>query len=123
MLSSLPVEPALRMGATEIVALDLMDTRAAPGAGDGLIGFLDRLSIAVEKRQTDLELELAQARHIPSLHLPLVPQSSIPLWDFQHTTELMEQGYELARQFISTWQMPQKVLCQSNRSQILEEIP
>jgi predicted acylesterase/phospholipase RssA len=42
-LSHLPVEPALKLGATEIVAFDLMDPREAQAEGDGLRGFLGRL--------------------------------------------------------------------------------
>ena len=101
-VSNLPVEPALRLGATRIVALDLTDIRETPGVGEGLPGFLDRLSAAVEKRQSDLELELAAARGVPILYLGLVAESPLPLWDFHHSEELIAQGYASARQAIET---------------------
>jgi NTE family protein len=99
-VSNLPVEPALNLGATQIVALDLIDSREMLGEGDGFRGFLDRLVYSVERRQLDLELELAEARGIPLLYLGLTGKSPIPIWDFTHTDELISQGYEIARHVI-----------------------
>jgi len=99
-VSNLPVQPALRMGATRIVALDLTDVRDTPGVAEGVPAFLEKLSMAVERRQADLELELAAARGVPLLYLGLASPSPIALWDFRHTDELMEQGYEIARQVL-----------------------
>lgn len=105
-VSNLPVESALKTDATHIVALDLMDTREIEGAS-GLVGFLDRLSMAVEKRETDLELELAQARGIPVLYLALTGDTPIPYWDFHHTDDLLERGYEIARQRLRKQGLPE----------------
>ncbi len=99
-VSNLPVEPALNLGATHIVALDLIDSREMLGEGDGLRGFLDRLLYSVEQRQIDLELELAEARGIPLLYLGLTGVTAVPIWDFSHTDELIAQGYDLARRAI-----------------------
>jgi len=99
-VSNLPVQPALRMGATRIVALDLTDVRDTPGVAEGVPAFLEKLSMAVERRQADLELELAAARGVPLLYLGLASPSPIALWDFRHTDELIEQGYEIARQVL-----------------------
>jgi predicted acylesterase/phospholipase RssA len=49
-VSNLPVEPALRMGATGIVALDLADMREARGLGDAFTSFVEQLSMAAERR-------------------------------------------------------------------------
>jgi NTE family protein len=98
--SNLPIEPAIKSGATHIVALDLTDIRSLFNGREGLGGFLDRLLIAVEKRQSDLELELAKARGIPILHLGLIGEAPVPLWDFHHTEALIAQGYEIARRAI-----------------------
>ena len=97
-VSNLPIEPALKAGATEIVALDLTDTRDSPILGDGVAGFLNKLSMAVEKRESILELELAEARGIPTLYIELLGKFPVPLWDFHHTEELISEGYEIARQ-------------------------
>lgn len=96
-VSNLPIEPALKMGATEIVALDLTDSREILGQNDRFRFFLDRLIFSVGKRELDLELELAEARGIPILYLDLTGELPIPIWDFQHTDELIAQGYEIAR--------------------------
>ena len=96
-VSNLPVEPALKLGATQIVALDLIDSREMLGEGDGFRGFLDRLLYSVEQRQIDLELELAEARGIPLLYLGLTGVTAIPIWDFSHTDELIAQGYDITR--------------------------
>jgi NTE family protein len=96
MLSNLPVEPALKAGATEIIALDLTDTRETFTEQNGICLFLDRLTFAVEKRQMDLELELARERRIPITYIDLVSRDLVPLWDFCHTNDLIVQGYDLA---------------------------
>ena len=99
-VSNLPVEPALNLGATQIVALDLIDSRETIGEGDGLRRFLDRLIFTVEKRQVDLELALAEARGIPLLYFGLMGEIPIPIWDFQHTDDLIAKGYEIAQSVI-----------------------
>jgi NTE family protein len=99
--SNLPIEPALKCGATKIVALDLMDTRGLLSKRNGVGGFVDRLIIAMEKRHADLELELAKARGVPILLLDLVGESPVPLWDFRHTEELIAQGYKIAQRVIN----------------------
>ena len=94
LVSNLPVEPAVRAGASHIIALDLMDARGTQGFGFRLPEFLDKLTIAPEKRQLALELELAAAHGIPTDYLGLSAQRSVPFWDFSHTPELIEQGYQ-----------------------------
>jgi NTE family protein len=109
-VSNLPVEPALKFGATEIVALDLIDSREMIGEGDGFRGFLDRLIYSIERRQLDLELSLAEAREIPILYLGLTGESPIPIWDFHHTDELITQGYEIARCVIESKRFTHPIL-------------
>jgi len=99
-VSHLPVEPALKIGATEIVGLDLSASLEMLDAGDGVLGFFNRLIHSVERRQIDLELELAEARGIPVLYIGLQLESSIQIWDFHHTDELIAKGYEIARRVI-----------------------
>jgi NTE family protein len=103
LVSNLPVEAALKYGATQIVAFDLIDTRQVPGVDNRFTGFLAKVSMAVEKRHTDLELELAKAHGVPLLYLPLLSSDPIPMWDFRHTEELIKQGYEITRQAIAEY--------------------
>ncbi len=109
-VSNLPVEPALKVGATQIVALDLTDAREALGQGARFSVFLDRLIYSVGKRQLDLELELAEARGIAMLYLDLTAEKPIPIWDFQHTQELIAQGYEITRQAIENQRSTNPIL-------------
>ena len=109
-VSNLPVEPALKMGAKQIVALDLTDSREVLGQGDRLRLFFDRLIYTVEKRQLDLELQLAEARGIPLLYLDLTGETPIPIWDFQHTDELITQGYDMARRVIADQRLINPIL-------------
>lgn len=105
-VSNLPVEPALRMGAQQVLALDLLDTRELFAGARGVATFIDRLSMSVEKRQTDLELELAEARGIPTLYVGLTGENPIPQWDFRQTEELIERGYELTRLALEEQEIP-----------------
>jgi NTE family protein len=100
-VSSLPIEPAMLAGATEIIAFDLTDPRESFGRSTGFGFFLDRLTFTVEQRHVDLELGLAKAHGIPVFHLRLNGKECIPLWDFHHADELITQGYEFTRQAIS----------------------
>ncbi|OGN94591.1 MAG: hypothetical protein A2Z71_05620 [Chloroflexi bacterium RBG_13_50_21] len=109
-VSNMPVEPALNLGATQIVALDLIDAREMIGDGDGVRGFLDRLVYSVERRQLDLELALAEARGIPLLYFGLTGELPVPIWDFTHTDELITQGYDIARRVIETQRFTNPIL-------------
>jgi NTE family protein len=110
LVSNLPVEPAINLGATEIVALDLIDAREMIAEGDGVRGFLDRLIYSVEKRHSDLELQLAEARGIPTLYLGLTGETPVPIWDFRHTDELIAHGYDIARQVIESQKLIHPIL-------------
>jgi predicted acylesterase/phospholipase RssA len=109
-VSNLPVEPAIKHGATQVIALDLIDSREILGSVEGIRGFLDRLIYSIERRQLDLELELAEARGIPLLYLGLTGKKPVAIWDFQHTDELIDQGYEIARRIIEGQQFSNPIL-------------
>jgi NTE family protein len=114
LVSNLPIEPALTLGATEIVALDLIDSREMLASGDGVRRFLDRLVYSVERRQLDLELKLAEARGIPLLFFGLTGKSSVPIWDFSHTDDLIAQGYDIARNVIAAQRDTNPILADKN---------
>ncbi len=107
LVSNLPVQPALNAGATEIIALDLIDTRGLTGKGHStatsrLTSIIERVSVVVEKRQADLEMELAKAHGVPIRYIELVARDPVALWDFQHSDALIAQGYEIAHQEIQS---------------------
>ncbi len=103
-VSALPIEPALKAGATDVVALDLTDPRDPFGQANGFGVFLNKLAYAVEQRQVDLELELARARGVPLLYIQLVATRQVPIWDFRHTAQLIVEGYQTAKRLLE--QMP-----------------
>ena len=96
-VSNLPIEPALAMGAREIVAMNLVDFRDVTSATHGFGSFLGRLFNTVEQRQLALELALAEARGVPVYCLNLLGNEHVPLWNFTHTDDLIAKGYETAR--------------------------
>lgn len=103
-VSNVPIEPAIRLGATEIIALDLADTRSTPSAAHSFGIFLERLLITVQRRQLDLEMALAQEKHIPVRYANLTGPGLVMIWDFARATALFDHGYQLMHEEIQRWQ-------------------
>ena len=102
-LSNLPIEPAMRIGATEIIALDLSDRASLFVNIYGLNQYLVKLIFAATKRLTCLEIELAEAQGVPVHRLELRSSYPIPIWDFSKYRELIEIGYGIASLQIYCW--------------------
>jgi NTE family protein len=107
-LSTLPVEPALRLGATEIIALDLMDPRIGPPNSTGFSTFFFKLLMSVEQRHVDLELALAEARGVPTLHIALRSATPVPVWNFHNTERMIAEGYEITSKALAAWPVPRR---------------
>jgi NTE family protein len=104
LLSNLPIEPALTLGATAIIALDLMDEPASLHENSaGASQRLERLVFAVLQRQTFMETALAEARGVRVHHMRLRSSPSIPIWDFSKHRELIQIGHDIARREIADW--------------------
>lgn len=102
-ISCLPIESALAMGATEIIALDLVDARETLAERPVLGQLIGKLVNTVEMRQLELEIALAQARGVAVRRLNLLAQEPVGLWDFRHTPELIETGYLTTQTAIAAW--------------------
>lgn len=111
-VSQLPVEAAMRMGATGIIALDLIDPREMSSVGDGMRGFVSRMIYSVETRQKHLELQLAEVRGIPVLYLGLAGDTQVQIWDFRHTDELITRGYDMTKRIIEQQRATHPILAQ-----------
>jgi NTE family protein len=111
-LSNLPIEPALIMGATEIIALDLNDPGGLVGTDNMYSGYLEKLIFAITQRQVCLEMELASAQNVPVRYVSLRSFPSIPIWDFRNHRDLFKFGYEIIRQKISE-------VLQNNRAELV----
>src|SRR5512138_3675912 len=70
-VSNLPIEPAIKLAATEIIALDIHDPKVASSANQIVDPLLTKLAFAIIKRELHLELELAAAHGIPVHYVSL----------------------------------------------------
>lgn len=107
-LNNLPIEPALRLGATEIIALDLADPACVPETGRPFTRFFHKLSFAICQRQSELEIALAKSQGVQVHYIKLRSATAIPIWDFSGYRELIASGYEIARQNLSKWKRPHR---------------
>ena len=102
-LSNLPIEAALRLGATEIIALDLHDRDATFDTKGMLDPLLTNLAYAITQRQLGLEMELATAHHVSVKYVNLKSSPAVQLWDFKSHRDLFKIGYETMKNEMSGW--------------------
>jgi NTE family protein len=102
-VSCLPVEPAMTLGATEIIALDLNDPNGTLGNDNQQNQYLEKLIFSITQREAALEIALAAERNVPVWHIVLKSSPPVPIWDFSKHRELIQVGYETARHSISDW--------------------
>jgi NTE family protein len=120
-LSNLPIESALTMGATEIIALDLGESDSVDGKNSNeLVQYVDKLSVAIMRRQRALETALAEARGVPIHHIELTSAIPTPVWAFNNYSQLITEGYEMTRHQISSPDRSSPVM---ESPQDLENIP
>jgi NTE family protein len=106
-VSNLPIQPALSLGATDIIALDIRDFRDITPDMQGFGPFLAKLIGTVENRQVDIEMELAAARRVRVRRVHLKWIDPVPLWDFGRSEDLTQHGYRVMKDEIQSWQ-PEK---------------
>jgi NTE family protein len=102
-LSNLPIEPALRLGAGRIIALDLDFEQPAESQGGVQIPlqkYLEKLTFAVSKRYIQLETALAEQQGVPVLRIDFREIESPQTWDFRNTSPLIEKGYVKMQQIL-----------------------
>jgi NTE family protein len=106
-LSNLPIEPALALGATEIIALDLSDPGRLPegnySSNSNNNPFVKHLISAVAQREIALEIKLAAARNVPVKYIRLTSSPYVQTWDFSTYRDLFKTGYEIMQSEISSW--------------------
>lgn len=101
-LSLLPIEPALTMGATEIIALDLSGS-PTPSRRIRKLSQLEKSISAFTQREIYLETALAEAKGVPLHYMRLLSNPPIQMWDFSTCRDLIKTGYETASRHISDW--------------------
>ncbi|MDY0018627.1 MAG: patatin-like phospholipase family protein [Anaerolineae bacterium] len=102
-LSNLPIEPAMKIGATEIIALDIDTPDSIPGNALAFFQAMGHYMFALSRRHIHLETALAEAQGVPVYRIELKVPASIPTWDFRSSRPLIRIGYEIASEKISTW--------------------
>ncbi len=102
-VSNLPIDTALSLGATEIIALDLHDPRSPANEPQGFGTFLTKLINTIQSRNMQLELALAAERGVPVRVIYLRGTEPLSIWDFTRSEALLERGYEIAQQAMAGW--------------------
>ena len=102
-LSVLPIEPALRMGATDIIALDLGDPTMYPKENLTVPQYCLKYLFAASRRHIQLEMQIAEMQGIPVRRIDFQGLAKTPMWDFSEYQALRQAGYEKARQVIAEW--------------------
>jgi len=103
---NLPIEPAMSLGATEIIALDLNDPTDLVGSTSSHGQYLEKLFPAMFQRQIRLEMDLAAARRVPVQYVSLKSSPVTPIWDFRSYRDLFKTGYESMQQKMAEWRKP-----------------
>lgn len=103
-VSNLPIEAAVELGATRIIALDLHEPGDSSATNYSPTWYLGKLANASSQRETALELALARSRGVSVQHVCLRSSPSVPIWDFTSHRRLLQVGYELALKQSQQWQ-------------------
>lgn len=102
-LSGLPIEPALRMGATEIIALDLDDPNLVPRENLTLPQYCQKYLFAASRRHVQLETQIAEMQGVSVRRIDFQGMAKTPMWDFSDYRRLRLAGYEKAKNVIAEW--------------------
>lgn len=103
LVSPLPIEPALRMGATEIIALDLDDPTLYRKENPTVMQYFQQYLFAASRRHIQLEMQIAEMQGIPIRHIDFRGLAKTPMWDFSDYQRLRQAGYDKAKTLIAEW--------------------
>jgi NTE family protein len=103
LVSNLPIEPALQMGATEIIALDLNDPTLIPKENLSLPQYFQKLLFAASRRHIQLETRIAEMQGVSVRCIDFQGLAKTPMWDFSDYQRLRQAGYEKAKMMIAEW--------------------
>jgi NTE family protein len=102
-LSNVPIQAAIQLGATEIIALDLHDPNVTSDAIRKVDPLLTQFASAISERQLGLEMALAAACRIPLRYVNLRSSPAVQTWDFSTYRDLFKIGYETMKNEMSCW--------------------
>ncbi len=102
-LAPLPVEAALQMGATEIIALDLDDPGLIPSENLAPWHYAQKFLFAASRRHVQLEMQIAKMMGVPVRYIDFKGLVKTSTWDFSDYHALRQAGYERAKKVIAEW--------------------
>lgn len=102
-LSNVPIEPALRLGATEIYAFDLNECAITKEVNLSVSQYLQKYLTAISRRTVVLEAACAEFQGVPVHRLSFPGLAEMPIYDFRHNRELFEAGYRRAQEQLAEW--------------------
>ncbi len=92
-VADLPIRTALARGADEIIALQVNGPGTTERRGLGFWDVTDRALSALLQQQLQSELQAINECSGVQLHyIPLSTRVDAPLWDFQHSEEMIAEG-------------------------------
>ena len=116
-VSDVPIEPAIRQGATELIVLDLFNPPSPTNTIHGAKALMDRIITTMEARHIELELELARLKGISIHHWRLASPVDLALWDLSQTHNLIHVGYEAGKEYLVEMQRQREVDAAKAREQ------
>lgn len=105
-VSNVPIQVALKWGATHIIALDIHDSRIIPVRKESTTALLLHLSETISRRQVELEMELARAQQVKVTYVHLLASRPVALWDFDAVEDLLEEGYKQMQHVLASGKVP-----------------
>jgi NTE family protein len=104
-LSNVPIEPAVRLGATEIFAFDLNDCAQRKPTGNlSFTQYLQKYFQAISRRTVALETACAELHGVPVRRLVFTGLAATSIHDFRQPQKLIEAGYARAKLQLKEWQ-------------------
>jgi len=98
-VANVPLREALDMGARSLVVLDCAFAGQLPETPDKLAEMLLYTGLVTMRAQAVLDAPLV-AETVPVVYIPGPEPLPISTLDFDHTSELIERSYEVARSFL-----------------------
>jgi len=103
-VSDVPIDPAIQLGATELIVLDLFNPPSPTDSIRGARALMDRIITTMEARHIELELELAALKGVSIHHWRLTSPVDLPMWDLSQTHNLIHVGYEAGKEYVAEMQ-------------------
>ena len=99
-ISKLPVEVAVELGATQIIALDVCYAMGRLEAASGVLGVGGySLSLMMEE-QASREVERVRNKGVPVERIRLLAPEGISFWDYLHPDFLIDRGEVIANDYL-----------------------